>query len=56
MEFAPHWGLKVENRNWYAIFGHLVPICLIQPEILPGMETVTALDVDFLSKRLSASL
>lgn len=43
MEFSPHWGLKVENRNWYVIFVHLVPIFLIQSEILPGMETVRLL-------------
>jgi len=56
MAAAPRWGLRVEHRNGCVVFGHLVLILLIQPEILLGMETVTPLDVNFLSEKLSASL
>lgn len=56
MEAAPRWALRVEHRNGYVIFGHPVLIFLIQPEILLGMEIVTPFDVNFLSKKLSASL
>lgn len=38
------------------IFGHLILIFHSQPEIILGMETVTPLDVNFLSKKFSAAL
>lgn len=50
LEAAPRWALGVEHRNWYVMFGCL--IFLIQPEILLGMEAVTPLDVNFLSRKM----